>query len=71
MFGRAPRTTFSALTTVTGGEWNVDVMGADSWRAKVRQVVDDQERFCKDMQAAVAVSRETKRKIAQGKDLLP
>ena len=32
MFGRAPRTTFSALT-VTGGEWNVDVMDADSLRA--------------------------------------
>ena len=45
MFGRAPRTTFSALTTVTGGEWNMDVMDADSLRAKVRQVVDEQERF--------------------------
>ena len=31
-FGRAPRTSFSALTTVTGGEWNVDVMDADSLR---------------------------------------
>ena len=29
MFGRAPRTSFSALTTVTGGEWNVDFMDAD------------------------------------------
>ena len=71
MFGRAPRTTFSALTTVTGGEWNVDVMDADSLRAKVRQVVDEQERFCKDVQAAVAASRDTKRKIAQGKAVLP
>ena len=71
MFGRAPRTTFSALTTVTGGEWNVDIMDADSLRAKVRQVVDEQERFCKDVQASVAVSRETKRKIAQGKAVLP
>ena len=34
------------------------VMGADSLRAKIRQVVDEQERFCKDVQAAVAVSRE-------------
>ena len=58
LFGRAPRTTFSALTTATGGEWNVDVMDADSLRAKVRQVVNEQERFCKDVQAAVAVSRE-------------
>ena len=45
MFGSAPRTSFSALTTVTGGEWNADVMDADSLRAKVRQVVDEQERF--------------------------
>ena len=49
----------------------MDVMGADSLRAKVRQVVDEQERFCKDVKAAVAVSRETKRKIAQGKAVLP
>ena len=35
MFGRAPRTSFSALTTVTGGEWNVDVMDADLVRANV------------------------------------
>ena len=47
MFGRAPRTSFSALTTVTGGESNVDVMDADSLRAKVRQVVDEQERFAR------------------------
>ena len=66
MFGHAPRTSFSALTTVTGGEWNGDAMDADSLRAKVRQVADEQERFCKDVQAAVAVSRETKPKIAQG-----
>ena len=66
-FGRAPRKSFSALTTVTGVEWNVDVMDADSLRAKIRQVVDEQERFNKDVQAAVAISRETKRKIAQGK----
>ena len=49
----------------------MDVMDADSLRAKVRQVVDQQERVCKDVQAAVAVSRETKRKIAQGKAVLP
>ena len=30
MFGRATRTSFSALTTVTEGERNVDVMDADS-----------------------------------------
>ena len=42
MFGRAPRTSFSVLTTVTGGEWNVDAMDADSLRAKFRQVVDEQ-----------------------------
>ena len=59
MFGRALHTSFSSLTTVTGGEWNVDGMDADSLRAKVHQVVDEQERFCKDAQAAVAVSRET------------
>ena len=46
-------------------------MDADSLRAKVRQVVNEQERFCKDVQAAVAVSRENKRKIAQGKAVLP
>ena len=45
----------------------MDVMDADSLRAKIRQVVDEQERFNKDVQAAVAISRETKRKIAQGK----
>ena len=71
MFERAPRTTFLAVTTVTGGEWNVDVMEADSLRAKVRQVVDKQERFCQDVQAAVAASRDIKRKIAQGKAVLP
>ena len=49
----------------------MDVMDADSLRAKVRQVVDEQERFCKDVQAAVAASRDTKRKIAQGKAVLP
>ena len=65
MFGRALRTSSSALTTVTREEWNVDVMDADSLRANARQVVDEQERFCKDVPAAVAVSRETKRKIAQ------
>ena len=42
----------------------MDVMDADSLRAKVRRVVDEQERFCKDVQAAVAVSRETKCNIA-------
>ena len=45
MLGRALRTSFSALTTVTGGEWNVDVIDADSLRAKVREVVDEQGRF--------------------------
>ena len=70
MFGRAPRTSFSALTTVTGGKWNMDVLDADSLRAKVRQVVDEQERFCEDVQAALAASRETKRQIAQGKAVL-
>ena len=43
----------------------MDVMDADSLCAKASQVVDEQERFCKDVPAAVAVSRETKRKIAQ------
>ena len=49
----------------------MDVMDADSLRAKVRQVVNEQERFCKDVQGAVAVSRETKRQIVQGKAVLP
>ena len=49
----------------------MDVMDADSLRAKVRQVVEEQERFCQDVQAAVAASRDTKRKIAQGKAVLP
>ena len=49
----------------------MDVMDADSLRAKVRQVVYEQERFCKDVQAAVAVARETKHKIVQGKAVLP
>ena len=47
MFGRAPRTKFSALTTVTGGDWSVDVMDADSLCANVRQVIDEQERFAR------------------------
>ena len=46
-------------------------MDVDTLRAKVRQVVDEQERFFKDVQAAVAESRETKRKIAQDKAVLP
>ncbi|CAN0536633.1 unnamed protein product, partial [Scytosiphon promiscuus] len=71
MFGRAPRTSFSALASVTGGEWNVDVMDADSLREKVRRVVDEQAHFCREVQAAVTVSRETKRKLAQGKAVLP
>ena len=50
-----------------GFRYILDVMDADSLRAKVRQVVDEQERFCKDVQAAVAASRDTKRKIAHGK----
>ena len=41
----------------------MDVMDADSLRAKVRQVVNGQERFCKDVQAAVAVSREINGKL--------
>ena len=49
----------------------MDVMDADSLRANVRRVVDEQERFCKDVQAAVAVSRDSKRKIAQRKAVLP
>ena len=49
----------------------MDVMDADSLRAKGRHIVDEQERFCKDVQAAVAVSRDSKRKIAQGKAVLP
>ena len=48
----------------------MDVMDADSLRARVRQVVDEQERFSKDVQTAVAVSRETKGKIAQGLSLI-
>ena len=48
----------------------MDVLDADSLRANVRRVVDEQERFCKDVQAAVAVSGENKRKIAQGKAVL-
>ena len=57
MFGRAPRRSFSALTTVTGGELNLDVRDPDSLRAKFRQVGDEQERFRKAVQAAVAVFR--------------
>ena len=49
----------------------MDVVDADSLRANVRHVVDEQERFCKDVQGAVAVSRETKPKIAQSKAVLP
>ena len=49
----------------------MDVVDADSLRANVRHVVDEQERFCKDVQGAVAVSRETKPKIAQGRAVLP
>ena len=67
MFGRAPRTSFSALARAAGGEWNVDVMDADSLREKVQQVVAEQERFCKAVRDAVAVSRETKRQLARGK----
>ena len=46
-------------------------MDADSVRAKIRQVVDEKERFCMDVQVAVAASRDTKRKISQGKAALP
>ena len=44
----------------------MDVIDAYSLRVKVRQVVDEQERFCKDVQDAVAVSRETKNSAGQG-----
>ncbi|CAM9587765.1 unnamed protein product [Sphacelaria rigidula] len=71
MFGCAPRTAFSALASVTSGEWSVDVMDADPLRDEVRGVVDEQVRFCNEVQAAIAVSRETKRKLAQGQALLP
>ena len=49
----------------------MDVVDADSLRSKVRQVVHEQKRFCKDVQAAVVVCRETKRNKAQGKAVLP
>ena len=49
----------------------MDVMDADSLRANVRHIVDEQECYYKDVQAAVAETRETKRKIAQGKTVLP
>ena len=52
MFGRAPSSSLSMLEAVTGGEWNVGVMDADSLRDKVRQVVDEQERFCEDDRAS-------------------
>lgn len=71
MFGRAPRTDFSALVSAFDGRWNVDVMDADSVRAKVRDVVAEQERFCADIRAAVALSRDNKRKKAQGQAELP
>ena len=71
MFGRAPRTAFSALASVTGGQWNVDVMDADSLRAKVQGVVEEQVRFCRDVQQAVVVSRENKRRRARGQAVLP
>ena len=38
---------------------------------KFVKLLTSRERFCKDVQAAVAVSRETKRNIAQGKAVLP
>ena len=47
MLGRAPRTSFSALTTLTGGEWNVQAMDADSLRAKVRQVLTSRNVFAR------------------------
>ncbi|MEP0580138.1 MAG: reverse transcriptase domain-containing protein [Marinobacter sp.] len=71
MFGRAPRTDFSALVSESDGRWNVDVMNADLLRANVREVVAEQERFCADIRAAVAVSRDNKRKQAQGQVVLP
>ena len=71
MFGRAPRTAFSALVSATDGEWKIDVMNAEAVRNKVRNVVEEQVRFCKQVQEAVEVSRETKRKLAQGQAVLP
>ncbi|CAM9529063.1 unnamed protein product, partial [Sphacelaria rigidula] len=71
VFRRASRTAFSALVSVTGGEWNVDVMDADTLRDELRGVVDEQVRICNEVRAAVAVSRETKRKLAQGQAVLP
>ena len=71
MFGRAPRTAFSALVSMTDGAWNIDVMDSDALREKVRGVVEEQVRFCQEVQAAVAVSRENKRKSAQGEAVLP
>lgn len=71
MFGRAPHTAFPALASVTSGEWNVDVMNAYSLRDRVRGMVDEQVRFCNEVQAALAVSRKTKRKLAQGEAVLP
>ncbi|CAM9762043.1 unnamed protein product, partial [Hapterophycus canaliculatus] len=71
MFGRSPRTDFSALVYESDSRWNVDVMDADSLRAKVRDVVAEQERFCADVRAAVAVSRDNKRNQAHGQAVLP
>ncbi|CAN0058191.1 unnamed protein product, partial [Sphacelaria rigidula] len=34
-------------------------------------MVDEQVRFCNEVQAAVVVSRQTKRKLAQGQAVLP
>ncbi|CAM9476599.1 unnamed protein product [Sphacelaria rigidula] len=45
-------------------------MDADTLRDKVRGVVDEQVRYCNEVQAAVAVSRRTK-KLAQGQAVLP
>ncbi|CAM9378485.1 unnamed protein product, partial [Hapterophycus canaliculatus] len=53
MYGRAPRTSFSALVSVTGRERNVDVMDADALCEKVRRVVDEQARFCEEVKAAL------------------
>ncbi|CAN0095771.1 unnamed protein product, partial [Sphacelaria rigidula] len=46
-------------------------MDVDSLRNKVRGAVDEQVRFCNEVQAAVVVSRETKRKLAQDQAVLP
>ena len=71
MLGRAPRTASSTLVSAADGEWKIDVMNAEAVRNKVKNVVEEQVRFCKQVQGAVALSRTTKRKLAQGRAVLP